>query len=168
MTLFRNPRHFARTFSAILALVLVGAFLPTEASFANPAAESVPDIVKQTPDVEARYALQISNEAPIKRKMVLKVAQNLLKQYGPHKVDIEIVAFGPGLQLLFKDNNPFAKMIAKLAEKGVRFSACHNSIKHETKVLGHPPVLLPEARVVPSGAFRLHNLFAAGYFVLKP
>jgi len=164
MRFFPKPK----TFGAILALILTGLFLPTEASLANPPAQSVQAIVKQTPDVKARYALQISNAAPIKRKMVLKVAQHVLKQYGPKNVDIEIVAFGPGLELLYKGNNPFAKMIAKLAAKGVRFSACHNSIKHMTKVLGHPPELLPEARVVPSGAYRLHNLFVAGYFVLKP
>ena len=135
---------------------------------ANPDAPSVKQVLAQTPNVQARYAIQISDANPFKRKMVLKVAKNLLKKYGPKNVDIEIVAFGPGLELLYKDNNPYAKKIAKLASQGVRFSACHNTIKHLTKVLGHPPVLVPQARVVAGGMFRLYNLFKAGYFIDKP
>ncbi len=56
------------------------------------------------PFAEERIVLQISDNDPSKQTLVLNVASNLVKHYGQDKVDVEIVAFGPGLRLMFKDN----------------------------------------------------------------
>ncbi|WP_290679606.1 DsrE family protein [Halothiobacillus sp. 15-55-196] len=133
-----------------------------------PEAESIAAIKAKTVGVKARYVLQISDADAQKRGMDLKVAAHLLKYYGKGKVDVEIVAFGPGLKLLLADNNPQAPMIAKLSAEGVRFSACGNAIHHATQMLGYAPKLVPAARVVPAGIVRVHDLAMAGYFADKP
>ena len=52
------------------------------------------------PFAEHKVVLQISDADPTKQTLVLNVANNLMKAYGsPDKVDVEIVAFGPGLRL---------------------------------------------------------------------
>lgn len=133
-----------------------------------PQAKSVEAIKAETPDVTARYVLQISDADASKRGMVLKVAKNILKQYGKGKVDIEVVAFGPGIKLLLASDNPLDPFIGKLSAQGVRFSACGNAIHHETQILGYAPKLVPAARVVPAGIVRVHDLAVAGYFADKP
>ena len=57
------------------------------------------------PFAEARVILQLSDADERKQSIVLDVANNLIKHYGgPDMVDIEIIAFGPGIGLLYADN----------------------------------------------------------------
>ena len=53
------------------------------------------------PFAEARIVLQMADGDAESQTRVLNVANNLIKHYGgPDFVDIEIVAYGPGLSLL--------------------------------------------------------------------
>lgn len=111
--------------------------------------------------------LQATDSDLIRQNLVINVANNLIKAYGPDNVDIEVVAFGPGISLLFANNHQ-AKRIQSLAAQGVRFSACENSLRHATKVLGHTPELNPAAKKVPAGIGRVLNLVNAGYTLVRP
>ena len=90
----------------------------------------------------------------------------MLQAYGDN-ADIEVVAFGPGISLLFADN-VHAKRIESLAQQGVRFSACMNSLKKATERLGHEPALNPAAKKVPAGIVRIIDLVDAGYILVRP
>ncbi len=116
---------------------------------------------------EHKVVLQISDPNPFKQTLVLNVAHNILKYYGPDLVDIEVVAFGPGLRLLFK-NNVHKTRIQSLVDSGVRFSACSNTIKSMTKKLGHAPALNPNAIKVAAGVVRILALTKEGYTLIKP
>lgn len=153
-----------RAVMAALMLALMGA---APALMANPAAEPVSQAVQDKPFAVARVALQISDGGGDKQQLLLNVASNLLKFYGADKVDIEVVAFGHGLRLLFK-NNALADQVQSLSAEGVRFSACDNTLAAMTKILGHTPELSPVARIVPAGIVRLVELNKAGYFVSRP
>jgi len=117
--------------------------------------------------VEKKIVLQISDPNPFKQTLVLNVASNLLKAYGQDKVDIEIVAFGPGLRLLFKDNANKGR-IQGLVGSGVRFSACKNTIANFTKKLGHSPELNANAVPVSAGVVRIIELENQGFKLIKP
>ena len=119
------------------------------------------------PFAEERIVLQISDNDPFKQTLVLNVASNLIKHYGPDKVDVEIVAFGPGLRLMFKDNVNSSR-IGGLASSGVTFAACGNTLTKITKALGHAPELHSSAGTVPGGAVRIIGLQNQGYKLLKP
>ncbi|MFP5350386.1 MAG: hypothetical protein ACLGHO_11155 [Gammaproteobacteria bacterium] len=112
-------------------------------------------------------ALQISDGSQEKQELVLNVASNLLKAYGPDRVKIEVVAFGPGLRLLFADN-ALRDRVQSLAASGVRFSACQNTVANMTRLLGHPPALNPEAQSVPAGVIRMVELNESGYLLVRP
>lgn len=116
---------------------------------------------------EKKVVLQISDNDPFKQTLVLNVANNLLKHYGPDQVDIEIVAFGPGLRLLFAENTNAAR-IQSLADNGVRFAACSNTVRGMSKILGEPPVLNNNAVKVSAGVVRIMDLNSQGYQVIKP
>lgn len=119
------------------------------------------------PFAEKRVVLQISDPNPFKQTLVLNVASNLIKHYGQDKVDIEIVAFGPGLRLLMAGNSN-KNRVSGLSGAGVQFSACKNTIKAFSKKLGHKPELLPEAKPVSAGVVRILDLTAQGYTLVKP
>ena len=151
----------------IATALLLGLVGTAPSVMANPAAEPVSQAVQEKPFAVARVALQISDGSGEKQQLVLNVARNLIKYYGEDKVDVEVVAFGAGLRLLFKDN-ALSDQIQSLAAEGVRFSACDNTIAAMTKKLGHPPELASEARIVPAGIVRLVELNKAGFFVSRP
>ncbi len=153
--------------NALLAPMLLAALVIGGTAQANDPADAVDQVIQEKPFADARVVLQISDPNPFKQTLVLNVAQNLLKFYGPDRVDIEVVAFGPGLRLMFKDNAQ-AGRIAALADQGVRFSACENTIANMGEKLGHEPALNPDAKIVPAGIVRLIQLNQAGYFVAKP
>ncbi len=119
------------------------------------------------PFAEKHIVLQISDPNPMKQTLVLNVASNLMKHYGPDKIDIEIVAFGPGLRLLMAGNSNQSR-ISSLNESGVRFSACENTIAGFTRQLGHAPELVTQAIPVTAGVVRIIELTDQGYSLIKP
>jgi len=143
--------------------VIMFAALAAVTSISNAAPANSSD----KPFAEKHIVLQLSDPNPFKQTLVLNVANNLIKHYGQDKVDVEIVAFGPGVRMLTKDNVNKGR-ISGLVSEGVRFSACGNTIKGMTKKLGHPPAINPQAKVVPAGAVRIIDLVADGYTLLKP
>ena len=116
---------------------------------------------------DAKVVLQISDPNPFKQTQVLNVAANLIKHYGQDSVKVEIVAFGPGLRLLFAENANKGR-ISSLAGAGVTFSACANTTKKMTKLLGHKPALNSKAVTVGAGVVRIIDLVKKGYILVKP
>ena len=116
---------------------------------------------------EEKIVIQISDPDPFKQTQVLNVANNLIKHYGKNKVSIEIVAFGPGLRLLFEENVNSSR-INSLTTDQVRFSACKNTIASMTNKLGHTPALHADAKPVSAGVVRIIDLVNRGYKLIKP
>jgi len=121
----------------------------------------------EKPFAEQKFVLQISDMDPSKQTLVLNVAGNILKAYGQDQVDIEIVAFGPGLRLLFKDNDNSGR-IDGLASSGVRFYACQNTINNMSATLGEPIKINAHAKSGKGGIVRIKELTDQGYLLVKP
>ena len=116
---------------------------------------------------EKKIVLQISDGSPEKQTLVLNVANNLLKYYGPDRVKVEVVAFGPGMNLLMA-KNPNKDRVQSLDASGVRFSACENTLAAMTKKLGHKPEIMSQAVPVPAGIVRITDLSSQGYTLVRP
>jgi len=125
-------------------------------------------IAADKPFVEKKVVLQISDPSPFKQTLVLNVAGNLVKKYGPDKIDIEIVAFGPGLRLLQEGNVNTGRIDGLVDNGDVRFAACGNTIDKFAKALGHKPELHASATVVPGGVVRIMELIDEGFVLIKP
>ena len=150
-----------RKFPAWLSVLLASTVL-----LANTLAMSA-HAAEEKPFAEKKVVLQISDADPSKQTLVLNVASNLIKHYGPDKVDVEIVAFGPGLRLMFADNVNVGR-IDGLDQSGVRFAACSNTVKKMTKLLGEEPVLNSHAVHVDAVVVRILDLVGQGYTLVKP
>lgn len=119
------------------------------------------------PFVEHKIVLQISDMDPFKQTLVLNVAGNILKAYGQDQADVEIVAFGPGLRLLFEGNSN-SERIDGLVSSGVRFFACENTINNMSKTLGEPLKVNAHASSGKGGIVRIKELTDKGYLLVKP
>jgi len=150
-------KSFIKTWTWLLALACLGAGNPLLAAPAD-----------SKPFAEKKIVLQISDEDAYKQTLVLNVASNLIKYYGPDKVDVEIVAFGPGLRLLFAENANSERIDSLSTSSGVRFSACDNTTKKVTAALGHAPEFNAHAGHVDAGVVRILELVDQGYVLIKP
>lgn len=128
----------------------------------------LPNAWADKPFAEHKLVLQITDMDPSKHELVLNVATNVAKHYGPDKVDIEIVAFGPGLRLMFEESNHSDRINGLVENAGVRFAGCSNTVRNMAKKLGHPPALNSNVTVVPAGAVRIMELVNQGYTLIKP
>lgn len=117
---------------------------------------------------DKKIVLQISDPNPFKQTLVMNVASNLLKEYGPDKVEIEIVAFGPGVRLMFADNDNAGRLKSLVESGGVRLHACSNTIANMTKQLGYKPEINPLAKSPGPGVVRIVDLVNQGYILVKP
>ena len=122
---------------------------------------------EEKPFADQKFVLQISDMDPFKQTLVLNVAGNILKAYGPDQADVEIVAFGPGLRLLFEENDNSGR-IDGLVGSGVRFFACSNTITNMSKTLGRPVKLNTHAKSGSGGIVRIKQLTDQGYLLVKP
>jgi intracellular sulfur oxidation DsrE/DsrF family protein len=156
MKIMKRPNP-AASVTASLLLMLVSLFISVAPAWATEA----------KPFAEKHVVLQISDPDPFKQTLVLNVANNLLKHYGPDRVEVELVAFGPGLRLLMADNDNSSR-IDGLTAQGVRFSACENTIASFTKKLGKAPALNPHAVPVTAGVVRIMDLVDQGFLLIRP
>lgn len=122
---------------------------------------------KDKPFAEHFLVLQISDSDPAKQAAVLSVAGNLIEYYGPDMVDIEVVAFGPGIGLVFADNDN-AERVDSLAAQGVRFDGCMNTIDTIVRKTGQKPDLNPNMIPVRAGVARIMELTENGYTLVRP
>lgn len=119
-------------------------------------------------------AIQIDQNDPQVMNLVLNNATNVIEYYRAKKqdVDIDIVAYGPGLHMLRADTSPVRDRIKRLKDiafpSKVQFSACNNTKLGMEKAEGHPIAIVPEATVVPSGVVHLMELQDGGWSYLRP
>lgn len=144
-----------------LALFFCFAAAPLCAQTATPGVPGEPTFA------EHRLAIQLSDNNADKEALVLSVAANVLKVYGPDKVAIEVVAFGPGVDLL-RAENPNKALIESLIVQGVRFDVCMNTIDTIERKTGRSYPLNPHAQKVVAGVERIMTLAEHGYVTVRP
>jgi intracellular sulfur oxidation DsrE/DsrF family protein len=79
-----------------------------------------------------RLVLQVSDADPAKWNLALNNAQNVQQELGKDKVDVEIVAYGPGLGML-KQESKVAGRLAQALDNNVGLMACEITMR-STKV----------------------------------
>ena len=124
-------------------------------------------IEETQPFVEHRLALQLSDRAADKQALVLSVCYNLLKEYGPDLVAMEVVTFGQGIDLVRNASSQRARVDSLIAQ-GVRFSVCMNTVETVERETGKRVELNPQVRRVQAGVARILALCEKGYVLVRP
>jgi uncharacterized protein len=119
-----------------------------------------------------RVAVQVDVNDPAVMNLALNNVSNLAQHYNEtgQKVEIEVVAFGPGLHMLRDDTSPVKARIKSMSETmpHLTFSACGNTRENMTRVEAKDIPLIPQATVVKAGVVRLTELQERGWSYLRP
>jgi intracellular sulfur oxidation DsrE/DsrF family protein len=121
-----------------------------------------------------RITVQVDQNDPQVMNLALGNVTNVIEYYRTRneEVDIDIVAYGPGLHMLRADTSPVQDRIKHLKEMvfpgKIQFSACNNTKQGMEKTEGHAISILPEASIVPSGVVHLMDLQEQGWSYVKP
>jgi uncharacterized protein len=150
-------------FSAILRTLAAALLIATSATPVR--AQQAP--LQDKPFAEHKVVLQLSDNDPKKQGLVISVANNLMKFYDPDKVAVEIVAFGPGIELLRPDN-PNRKLVESLVAQGARVDVCLNTVDTLERDTGKRPDYIAAATPVQVGVAQILFLTENGYTLVRP
>ena len=153
-TMFNQHNNY-HTYSYLLSVLFVVIFACLQPAFAD--------------DMAAKHkvVIQVSTDDPKTQAIALNNAVNLQTQYGIDAIDIEIVAYGPGLGLLTVKNKNTTR-VKSLAAQNIKFSACGNTMAKVEKKTGKKPKLTEGVGTVEAGVARIMELQEKGYAYVRP
>ena len=153
---------------AFTGRIAAGAFAAALVALSSvPAATQDKAPIIDKPFAEHHLALQLSDSDPKKQALTLSVAYNLLKYYGPDRIAIEVVAFGPGIDLVRAGSMHRAE-VDSLISQGVQFDVCMNTVETIERETGKPVDLNPRAVKVVAGVAQILALTEKGFTLVRP
>ncbi|MBN8960171.1 MAG: hypothetical protein J0H71_03495 [Rhizobiales bacterium] len=150
-----------RHVGGVLGAMVAAATLHVAAAAAEP--KPLPD----KPFAEHRIVLQLSDSDAKKESLVISVANNLIKAYGPDAIAVEVVAFGPGIDVL-RTGNANRTRVESLISQGVTFDVCVNTLDTIERETGKRPDIIPGAIPVQVGVGQILSLVENGFTLVRP
>jgi intracellular sulfur oxidation DsrE/DsrF family protein len=130
------------------------------------------DLSNAADAVRHRLAIHVDQNDPAVMNLALNNAANVVQHYSAagEEVEIEIVAYGPGLHMLREDTSPVKARVKSIGDSmpTVVFSACGNTRDAMKKAADKEIPLVTQARIVPSGVVRLMELQEKGWSYVRP
>ena len=121
---------------------------------------------------EHHIAFQVSENDPGKMNLALNNIGNVVRDYAAkgHQVEVELVAYGPGLHMLREDTSPVKERLKnmKASVPDLTFTACGNTLENMEKAEGKKISIVPQAGMTPAGVVRLTELQEQGWTYIKP
>ncbi|MEP6942325.1 MAG: DsrE family protein [Betaproteobacteria bacterium] len=139
---------------ALVTLALVAATL------AGIAAAQAQGVIAQ----RNRVVIQVSDADPAKWNLALNNAKNIQTDLGASNVDVEIVAYGPGIGMLKMDSAVGAR-VDEATAAGVKVVACDNTMKGQKLVRAD---MLNSVGYVPAGVVELMLRQQQGWAYIRP
>jgi hypothetical protein len=121
---------------------------------------------------EHRLILQVNTNDAAAMNLTLNNATNVAQYYEKlgEPVKIEVVTFGPGLNMLRDDTSPVKARIETMAlsTPEVSFKACGVTRENMRKAEDKDIPIIAQAEVVPSGVVRVMQREEEGWSYVKP
>lgn len=111
-----------------------------------------------------RLVIQVSDGDAARWNLAINNLQNVQADVGKDKVDLELVAYGPGIGML-KVESTVGPRISDLVKSGVRVVACENTM---TKQKLTKADMLPGIDYVPAGVVELMEKQQQGWAYVRP
>ena len=111
-----------------------------------------------------KVVIQVSDADSGKWNLALNNAKNVQTAFGADKVDIEIVAYGPGIGML-KMDSVVANRVDESKKSGIAIVACQNTMK-AMKLTDAD--MLVNTSYVPSGVVEIIKKQQHGYAYIRP
>ena len=152
-----NRRHFIQAGAVTSALLFTPFFIAAQAQ--NQGATAL-----KSPQKRHKIVIQVSDNDPVKWNLALNNAKNLQDDVGAANVDIEIVAYGPGIDML-KLESPTASRVADAMKANVKVLACENTMRGQKLTRDD---MLPALSYVPAGVTEIMTRQSEGWAYLRP
>ena len=152
-----NRRLFVQA-GAVTSVLLVTPFLI--AAHAQNQGATAP----KSPQKRHKIVIQVSDNDPTKWNLALNNAKNLQDDVGAANVDIEIVAYGPGIGML-KLESPTGARVADAMKANVKVIACENTMRGQKLIRDD---MLPALSYVPAGVTEIMTKQGEGWAYLRP
>ena len=124
----------------------------------------VPALAQQPAAARAKVVLQMSDGDAAKWNLALNNAKNLQTDLGAANVDIEIVAYGPGIGML-KADSVVGSRVDEALSAGVKVLACENTMRGQK--LGKPD-MLKGIDYAPAGVVEIMQRQQQGWAYIRP
>jgi len=111
-----------------------------------------------------QVVIQVSDDDPKKWNLAVNNALNVQKALGKDNVDIEIVAYGPGLKMMKADSKVSGRLNGAL-DSGIGLMACGNTMK---KMKVGKDDLIGGATVVQAGVTHIMKRQGEGWAYVRP
>ncbi len=111
-----------------------------------------------------KIVIQVSDGDVAKWNLALNNAKNLQDDVGAANIDIEIVAYGPGIGML-KLESPAATRVAEAMKANVKIIACENTMRAQKLTRDD---MLPALSYVPAGVTEIMTKQSQGWAYLRP
>lgn len=119
-----------------------------------------------------KIVFHVDQNDPALMNMTLNNVQNVNAYFVEQgeEVEIQVVAYGPGLHMFRADTSPVADRIATLSLElpSLTFAACGNTHRKMEAKSGNTVELLDEAEMVPSGVVQIALLQEHGWSYVRP
>ena len=141
---FRSDAAFGAVWSAVILLAMLLA--PTSAW------------------AQAKVVFQVSDADPAKWNLALNNVRNVQQDLGADKVQVEVVAYGPGIGMLALDS-PVSGRIAEALKQRVKVVACENTMTAQKLTRAD---MTPGIGYVTAGVVELIKLQGEGWAYIRP
>lgn len=144
--------RLSRLLSGACATMVIGsiAYLPAQAQQPTPA--------------RSKIVVQVSDADSAKWNLALNNARNIQTDLGAANVDVEIVAYGPGIGML-KADSVVGNRIDEAMTAGVKVVACENTMRAQKLTQAD---MLGKIGYVPAGVVEIMQRQQQGWAYLRP
>jgi intracellular sulfur oxidation DsrE/DsrF family protein len=118
----------------------------------------------QAASQRAKVVIQVSDADQGKWNLALNNAKNIQTDLGATNVDIEIVAYGPGIAML-KLDSPVSGRVDEATTAGVKVIACENTMRGQKLTRAD---MLNGIGYVPAGVVELISRQQQGWAYIRP
>jgi intracellular sulfur oxidation DsrE/DsrF family protein len=114
--------------------------------------------------VRPKVVLQMSEADPAKWSLALNNAKNIQTDLGAANVDVELVAYGPGIGML-KADSIVGNRVDEAVAAGVKVVACENTMRAQKLT---PTDMLGKISYVPAGVVEIMQRQQQGWAYIRP
>lgn len=133
-------------------------------SLNTPAAMADTNVSSKTSRMTNKIIFQVSDGDPRKWNLTLINALNVIAELGKHHVAMEIVVYGPAIDML-KLESEVAPRVDEVISGGVKVVACENTMRGDHLT---PADMLPGIHYTRSGVVYLMKKQNRGYAYIRP
>ena len=119
---------------------------------------------RQNATARNRVVIQVSDAEAAKWNLALNNARNIQTDLGAANVDVEIVAYGPGIGML-KSDSVVGNRIEEAVKAGVKVVACENTMRGQKLT---PVDMLSGIGYVGAGVVELMQRQQQGWAYIRP